>query len=83
MPAVAILAWGLLTLMGTTCIGLGRARVLQGRSLGLLGHFTRHPPNLKLRTGHVTVGKPVVGVDHMTPTELEVGKGHVNPMYWK
>ena len=40
MPAGAILAWSLMTLMGMTCVGLGQARVLWGRSFAPLGWFS-------------------------------------------
>ena len=73
MPAGAILAWSLMTLMGTTCVGLVGAHVWQGRSLAPLGRFTSHPPNRKLATGDMTVAEPAVGAGHVTSAEPVVG----------
>ena len=60
IPACAFLPRGLLSLMGTTCVGLGGSRVWRGRSFAPLGLFTFHPQNQKWGTGLVN------------PAELEV-----------
>ena len=38
--AGSIFTWRLITLMGMTCVGLGRTHVWRGRSLAPLGRFT-------------------------------------------
>ena len=59
IPADVILALGLMSLMGTTCVGLGGSRVWRGR--------VTCPPG----ADHVTTAKTEVGSGHVTPEEPE------------
>ena len=61
IPAGVIFALGLMSLMGTTCVGLGRSRVWREVSLAPWGD-------------HVTTAKTEVRSGHVTPAEPELGR---------
>ena len=77
-PAGTIVARGLMSLMGTTCVGLGGSRVWQGR-------VTCPPGGSRdtCRTGSwdrsTDFCRSQMWVVHVTPSELEVLPGHVTP----
>ena len=56
-----------MSLMGTTCVGLGGSRVWRRRA------------NCPSGGGHVTPAESEVWLGHLTPMELQVGAGHVTP----
>ena len=77
-PAGTIMARGLMSLMGTTCVGLGGSRVWQEESLAHRGgHVT--PAELEVGTGQLTSADPKMWAVHVTPSELEVLPGNVTP----
>ena len=76
MPVGAILALGLMTLMGSACIGLGGHVCGREESLAHLGgHVT--PTVREVCPGHLTPVETEVEAGHLTPTEPELGLGHV------
>ena len=65
---------GLMSLMGTTCVGLGGSRVWCGRVTCPPGARQVTPTEPEEGAGSRDCDEPDVRVDHVTPTELEVAR---------